>query len=274
MPAPPEALDADIGVLLRLGVDIRTARAIGPGSNLEEIRKEHDALVLATGSRSSIEALLPGAGSLPGVFVCGNAALEQPTRLAVRSVADGRKTARSVGAFLAGSSSGPEPRRFDSRRTVLSVEDLALLAERSAGKAVRRSSESPDAVVSEALRCLDCDCWRGDSCRLRRLADELGADARRYAGIDTRRIELVASGQGLSLEAGKCIRCGICVRIAEAAGDQPGLSFSGRGPAVRVRVPFGDDIGRALPATAAACVAACPTGALAWDTAGSKGTRE
>ena len=194
--------------------------------------------------------------------------------MAVRSVADGRKVARAVAAFLAGRPPEAEPRRFDSRRGVLSVEDLALLAGRAAGKVRARSGQAPDPVVAEALRCLDCDCLRGESCRLRRLATELGADARRYSAADSRRIELVAARSGLSLEPGKCIRCGICVRIAEAGGDRPGLAFSGRGPGVRVRVPFGDDLDRALPSTAAACVAACPTGALAWDTAGRGGARE
>ncbi|MCX7031068.1 MAG: 2Fe-2S iron-sulfur cluster-binding protein [Spirochaetes bacterium] len=288
LPAPPEVLEADVGVLRRLDIEFRTGRAVGPGSELEGIRMEHDALVLATGSRESLYALLPDAGhvdrttgvcSLPGVFVCGNATLEQPTRLAVRSVADGMKVALTVASFLAGRPPEPEPRRFDSRRGVLSVEDLAMLAQRAAGKSGAQSggatsAPAPDADITEAPRCLDCDCLRKDSCRLRRLADELGADARRYAGTESRRIELVAGGSGLSLEPGKCIKCGICVRIAEAAGDRPGLSFSGRGPEARVRVPFGDDIGRALPSSAAACVAACPTGALTWDTAGRKGARE
>ncbi len=281
MPAPAEALEADVAVLRRLGVEIHTGRAVRPGSNLEGIRKEHDALVLATGSRENLDELLTDIGPVDRgrVFACGNAALNRPTRLAVRSVADGRKVARSVGAFLAGLSPEPEPKRFDSHRPPLGPEDLATLAQRAAIKAGTSpggapSAGAPDPVITEALRCLDCDCWRGESCRLRRLAGELGADARRFAGSEDRRIELVAASSGLSMEPGKCIRCGVCVRIAETAGDRPGLSFSGRGPAVRVRVPFGDDIGQALPSTAAACVAACPTGALAWDTAVRKGTRE
>ena len=272
MPAPPEALDAldaDVGVLRRLGVEFRLGHTVAAGRDIEELKAGHDALVLATGSCESCAALLPdgGSGDRAGVFACGNAALERPTRLAVRSVAEGRKTARSVGAFLAGDPAEPEPRRFDSHRGALSPEDLALLAGRAAAKGPSRPAPQADPVVAEALRCLDCDCLRKETCRLRRLADELGADARRFAGSEERRIEIVAASSGLSLENGKCIRCGICVRIAEAAGDRPGLSFSGRGPYLRVRVPFGDDLGTALPTSAAACVAACPTGALAWDPA-------
>lgn len=275
MPVAADILEADVAVLRRLGVEFRTGHAVAAGRDIASIREAHDALVLAVGSSKALAELLPDAARLAGVFTCGNAAFAQPTRLAVRSVADGRKVAAAVGAFLAGRPVEPERRRFDSRRGALSEEDLALLARRAATKREARpvsaaSRGAPDPVVAEALRCLDCDCLKQASCRLRRLAEELGAEARRYAGSDRRPIELVAGRSGLTLETGKCIRCGICVRIAEAAGDRPGLAFSGRGAGVRVTVPFGDGIDVALPSSAAACAAACPTGALAWDTATRK----
>ena len=264
MPVPPEVFAADLGVLARLGVQVRT------GCDVTAIPDGFDAVVVATGSPESAEALLAAtsAADRAGAFPCGNAALGQPTRLAVRSVADGRAVARAVSSFLAGSSAQPEPRRFDSRRGTLSAENLGVLSARAAPSPV---DPRDDPVVAEARRCLDCDCLKKRSCRLRARADDLGADARRYARTDSRGIEIVAAASGLSLEQGKCIRCGNCVRIAEAAGDRPGLSFSGRGPTLRIRVPFGDDLDGALPTAAAACVAACPTGALAWDAAGRKG---
>jgi ferredoxin len=53
------------------------------------------------------------------------------------------------------------------------------------------------------------------------------------------------------------------VRITERDREPLGLSFVGRGFAVRVRAPFDASLAEALTHTAAACVAACPTGALA-----------
>jgi ferredoxin len=250
MPAPAGVLDADIGVLRRLGVEIRT------GCDVTAIPDGYDAVVVATGSPGSF-------AERDGVFACGNARPAEPTRLAVRSVAGGRTTARAVAAFLGGHPPEIEPRRFDSHRYGLAAEDIASLARRAEVKSA--GSAHADHIAGEALRCLDCDCLRKISCRLRASADRLGADARRYATADHRRVEITAASSGLSLEPGKCIRCGTCVRIAEAAGDRPGLAFSGRGPALRVRVPLGDALDTALPTSAAACVAACPTGALARD---------
>jgi ferredoxin len=120
-------------------------------------------------------------------------------------------------------------------------------------------------LLDEALRCLSCDCARHESCRLRRLAEELDADGRRFAGEQGNRFERIRGAGGLSFEPGKCIKCGLCVRIAQRGGDRPGLAFTGRGFDLRLRVPFNADIGTALPATASECVVRCPTGALAWE---------
>jgi NADH dehydrogenase/NADH:ubiquinone oxidoreductase subunit G len=63
-------------------------------------------------------------------------------------------------------------------------------------------------------------------------------------------------------ESGKCIACGICVRIASEHSEELGLSFVGRGFAVRTTVPFNESLREGLRVAARACAEACPTGAL------------
>jgi len=65
-------------------------------------------------------------------------------------------------------------------------------------------------------------------------------------------------------EPGKCIACGLCVQVAERSKEALGLAFIGRGFNVRVGVPFDETIAAGLERAAADCVAACPTGALAF----------
>jgi NADH dehydrogenase/NADH:ubiquinone oxidoreductase subunit G len=73
-----------------------------------------------------------------------------------------------------------------------------------------------------------------------------------------------ARHQKIIYESGKCIDCGLCVQIAREAGEEVGLTFIGRGFDVRVAVPFDGSIADGLKKSADKCVAACPTGALAF----------
>jgi hypothetical protein len=54
--------------------------------------------------------------------------------------------------------------------------------------------------------------------------------------------------------------------VADAAGAPVGLAFYGRGYDVRIVPPFDRPLLEALGQAAEACVAACPTAALRWQT--------
>lgn len=118
---------------------------------------------------------------------------------------------------------------------------------------------------AEVLRCLHCDCRKRDNCRLRDLATEYDAHQRRFAYASRRNCEIIEASSGIIYEPGKCVKCGICIRIAEAHREPLGLAFIGRGFDVMVGVPFDEELGRALTTTAKECVEACPTAALAFD---------
>ncbi|MHC4917308.1 MAG: hypothetical protein ACYTGB_17665 [Planctomycetota bacterium] len=68
---------------------------------------------------------------------------------------------------------------------------------------------------------------------------------------------------GIVWEPGKCIRCGLCVRVARRAKERVGLTLLGRGFETRLGVPFGESLAAALEVSAEDCARACPTGALA-----------
>ena len=63
-------------------------------------------------------------------------------------------------------------------------------------------------------------------------------------------------------EPGKCIDCGLCIQIAERAGEELGLTFVGRGFNVRMAAPFDAGMAEGLRRVAAECAEACPPGAL------------
>jgi len=59
-------------------------------------------------------------------------------------------------------------------------------------------------------------------------------------------------------DLGQCILCGLCVRACEQLVGVSALSFSGRGAARRVKVPFGEASESCIGCHA--CITLCPTG--------------
>jgi NADH dehydrogenase/NADH:ubiquinone oxidoreductase subunit G len=119
------------------------------------------------------------------------------------------------------------------------------------------------APQTEAARCLHCDCRKPDSCKLRRYAEKYGADQREFLADERKHVQLIGHDEAVVFEPGKCVKCGLCVRITKRAGEELGLAFTGRGFNTQVTVPFGESLQNGLRIAAAECVAACPTGALA-----------
>jgi predicted molibdopterin-dependent oxidoreductase YjgC len=157
--------------------------------------------------------------------------------------------------------------RFDSRIGALQPGDMdAFMA--GASQAPQQPPKGDHftsaEAVREAERCLHCDCRKPIDCKLRQLAGAYEARQSRYKRDDPRpAIEIHRDHPDIIFEPGKCITCGICTRIAEAAGENPGLTFLQRGIATRIGVPFGDSLQSALTRdTALRCADACPTAAL------------
>jgi NADH dehydrogenase/NADH:ubiquinone oxidoreductase subunit G len=96
---------------------------------------------------------------------------------------------------------------------------------------------------------------------LQHYAQVYSADASRFR-TERKRFEQQPQPGGIIFEPGKCILCGICVKLTEMAAEPLGLAFIGRGFDVRVSAPFNRDIEAGLQKVATECVEHCPTGAL------------
>jgi ferredoxin len=254
---------------------------------------------LAAGSPSSAGASAEQVGVFaPGIYAAGNAV--RGKALVVRSAADGKETALAIHQYLSGQPVTGCPRPFNTKIGRMTHEELVQLTlslrERAGVRGSRdETSNSADssplslwekvrvrgnrdetsslaATTSgftlpegqhQAARCLHCDCRGLHSCKLREYAAKYHANPRRFDG-QRRVFQLDARHAEVIYEPGKCIACGLCIQIAAAAGEPLGLTFVGRGFDVRVSVPFDRSVGEALSKAAAACVAACPTAALAY----------
>jgi ferredoxin len=254
--------------------------------SLAELRHQYDAVLIAcgamapeavagwglpTGPQGHIAAAKEtGATAIAGVFAAGNAV--RGKGLVVRSVADGKAAAVAIDQFLSGRPVQGSPPQFSTKMGRLEQAELVQLASGTGeGTWCTQTADTgftAEEAAGQATRCMHCDCRGLRSCRLRHYAALYGADPRRYPG-PRRSFQQDARHAEVIFEPGKCIDCGLCIQIAASAGETLGLSFVGRGFDVRVAVPFDRSLAEALGKVAAACVAACPTAALAWKDAAS-----
>ena len=278
---PRDVLDAEIEIIRKLGVTFHQDTTLGKDITLPELEQGFDAVVLALGEikpelgqrlglKSSSLGIAVHPHSLqtsrPAIFAGGD--VVHATRRAVRAVGQGCTLAASVDQYLRGEKVTGPARPFNSVLGRLRSGEMAsFLAGVDAGPRNEPAGGpsagfTPDPARRESGRCLHCDCRAATDCALRDYADAYQAKQQTFRCEDRVPFSQVRQHAGILFEPGKCIKCGKCVRIAREAGEELGLTFIGRGFTVRVGVPLDASLADGLRTAAAACVEACPTGAL------------
>ena len=232
---PRAVLDAEVATIRALGVELEMNCEIGTASSLAQLVDQYDAVVLACGSLEDREPMVFRAPEYPMV---------------VKSVGRSKHVAAQVDDFLRGLPGAPRPKPFDSRLGRLQGNEMALYAADRMQPGTAGEGQHPESLLEEARRCLNCDCVEKNSCALRTYATEYGAKQSAYPKSSRPRVEPSDRNGAVLHEPGKCIKCGLCVEIAEQAGESLGLGFVERGFDVRVRVPFGRSLEDGLSACA------------------------
>ena len=277
---PREVLDAEIDVIRRMGAAFRLGVRVGSDPSLVDLQRDFDVILVAAGQvERGAAALGLRAGpngiqidrntyqtDTEGVFAAGDAV--RARRMSVRAVAEGKAAAACIRQYLSGEQIAAPGRPFSTHVGRLQDGEIEAFMPGASPQA-RVSPSAPagglddDQARAEAERCLHCDCRKPDACKLRRYAEIYGARPHHYKA-DRQPFQQFADHGEVIYEPGKCIGCGLCVQITAAAGERFGLTFIGRGFNTHVAVPFGRSLAEGLTTSAAECVAACPTGALAF----------
>lgn len=258
---PLDVLEKEISLIEELGVEFRMGIRVGDSVSMKELREDFGAVLVATGSSDKP----PFDMDTPGVFAAGN--VVRPGKLAVRALAQGKKAARAMAQYLRKEQVTEISRPFTTRLGKLKPGEMEqFLADAGREERIEPAEGmmhgfSDDEARREARRCLECDCAGLEDCRLRKYAIAYGARPGRYKG-ERRPCEIIRDHPDVIFEPGKCISCGLCIQITEAASEELGLAFVGRGFDVRVAVPFNRSLKEGLSRTASECAEACPTGAL------------
>lgn len=286
---PPDVLAVELEALLSLPIQCRFEEELSwtRKETWEQLQREYDAVLLASGPLDASEpkpfdwsvtharvsvvtgtyhVLATDEFSYENVFAAGRL-IRGENAMLVRCCADGREVAEVIDRFLHTGAVKPIEAPFSVRQKTLREDELAELrpngsdAERDEPEDAGTDDFSLEEAAVQAGRCLHCDCRARDNCRLIRFSQQYQARVDRFPGTQLPPLKIERSGNIL-YEPGKCIKCGICVRITRSAAEPLGLSFVGRGFDVKVGAPFDAAISEALGQVALECCNACPTAAL------------
>jgi len=275
---PAEILAAELDIIQKLGTKFMMKTEVD-ASLFNKIKSNSDAVVIASGQGESgaqgwgLE--MSNSGIMADndsyqvydshIFVVGSAL--KPTKLAIRTLGQGKEVSFSVDQFLSGKDVTGEKSRFNSRFGKLFPEEFAeYMKESVEGKRAEpadlQKGLTREQVIEEAKRCLRCDCREIDNCTLRDLSEQYKANQRRFYSANRKIIVKHFQNDAVIYEPTKCIKCGICVQITAEYMEDYGFTFIGRGFDIEIGVPFNKSVKRGLEKVAVEAAEACPTGAL------------
>lgn len=265
-----------LGITFEMGTEIDAAR-------FEDLRQSFSAVLFAGGATDAgtLQALgLPvvaGKGvikvsadtsmtELPGIFATGSVIKGgQPL---VKSVSSAKSAAACISQFLHGKPMVGLPDMYNHNMGRLLDSELAIFVS-GANPIPRIKPDNLEAdgfcaedAETEATRCLHCDCRKNQDCSLRTYSDEYGASQNAFKGDERAPYVHINQNAGAVYEPGKCIKCGLCIRVTKKEGEPYGFTFIGRGFDVKPGVSLDKTLSEGLQKVADQVIEACPTGAL------------
>ena len=212
-----------------------------------------------------------GATNIPGVFAVGDATNRGPS-IAVRAIGEANDAAFAIDAYLSGADMKIRAPYYAQRKVT-----AADFADREKITRAEMSCKDPayrrgnfDAVINgftdeqaraEAKRCLECGCHDFYDCSLVKHANRYEIHPERFDGqkrMTSSEKKLVC----IERNEGKCILCGLCVRVCEEVAGEGLLGLVGRGFTTVIKPEFRDSEKITKCKDCLKCAYACPTGAL------------
>ena len=277
-------IDGEMKLLRQLGVTFHFENPISDAAAFAELQMDSEAVILACG-RTEPAALtslgLPatdkglkvdlatGQTEVKGIFAAGS--LLKPAQPIIKSISVARELAACVDQFLRAQPMVGIVEKYNHTMGRLMEGEMEVFL--SGAESISRvkppqlelNGYALEEAAAECSRCLHCDCRAKDDCLLREYSDQYGAKQSQFAGEQRGHHTRINQNAGALYEPGKCIKCGLCVRVTEKEGERFGFTYVGRGFDVKINVPLDKSLAEGLGHTAAKVITACPTGALAED---------
>lgn len=209
--------------------------------------------------------------NIKGVFAAGDA-VNEGASIAINAIAKANLAAESIDAYL-------NERPFEYRKPFYSEKELEkseidkikkLERAKMAVMLPEKRKKCFDEVVlgfteeqakNEAKRCLECGCHDFENCRLIKYANEEPISPNRFCG-EKHKNSVERKLVSIERDSGKCMLCGICVRVCNEEVKKGILGLVGRGFDTFVNPEFNSEEILDFCRECQKCAKSCPTGAL------------
>ena len=279
---PPWVIEGELKVLIGMEINLKTGVCIGRDISFDQLNEQYDSILLACG-KTETEALSSwglevtekgvlkmnpktGMTSQQGIFACGSVLTPQPSML--KLVQSSKSQALCISQFLHNEPIVGLVEMYNHKMGKLQEGEIDIFVsgaspiDRVEPEHVEIEGYSKGEAEEETTRCMHCDCRAKDHCSLRIYSDEYGAKQTEFKGETRAKHEHVNQNAGAVYEPGKCIKCGLCVRVTKDEGEEFGFTFVGRGFDVKAGISLNQTLDRGLEKVAEKVIEACPTGAL------------
>jgi len=180
----------------------------------------------------------------------------------IKEVSQAKKLAEQIEQKLQNTQIANKP--FNSSMGAITNEELQLFLKEAKNNNQQQTITNLQQASQEAQRCLHCDCRKNQNCKLQEYAQKYHARAKQYSPKKRDNFVQIRENNNIIFEPGKCIKCGICVRITEQEQEKLGISFINRGAKLTIATAFKQRLQDGMQKTTDKCITACPTGALAY----------
>ena len=207
------------------------------------------------------------------VFAVGESANDGPG-IAVTAIGHALKASEMIDMFLRGvmpTSSNPYLSKTNKIAADFADEpkkSRLLMPHRSPD--IRKSDFLPvnlkfgeEDARKEAMRCLECGCLDYFECKLVEYSKDYKLEPEKYdVEVEKLSSDSTYGNEYIRLEPGKCVLCGLCVRICNEAVGAGALGYAGRGIDTAIMPALKKPLSETDCISCGMCVFVCPTGAL------------